>query len=87
MATDDVKFPLAFAPAWALVPVLAALLLFGAGACSGAKGSGANPASPRAAEPCATPDQGTGDMTAASYYQIGTCPVDENEGAEVNQDE
>lgn len=87
MATDDVKFPLASAPARLMALILGALLLLGAGACSGAKGSGTTPARPGGAEPCATPDQGTSDMSAASYYQIGTCPVDESEGAEVNQDE
>jgi hypothetical protein len=82
MALVDVKIPLANKPAL----LLAALLLLLLGACSGATGGGRS-ASGKPKPPCATPDQGVADKSAASYYQIGTCPMDESEGEEVNQDE
>ena len=82
MAMDDVKIPLANK----LALIVAALLLLLLGACSGATSSGtATSGNPK--QPCATPDQGIADKSAASYYQIGTRPVDESEGEEVNQDE
>jgi hypothetical protein len=87
MVLDNVKSPLASVPARALVVILTFSLLLVGGGCSGTKGRNVSPGTPRAAEPCATPDQGTVDLSSASYYQIGTCPVDESEGAKVNQDE
>ena len=82
MALDDVKISLANKPALFLALMLLLLL----GACSGATSGGAG-ATGKPKQPCATPDQGVADKSAASYYQIGTCPVDESEGEEVNQDE
>lgn len=64
-----------------------ATLVLGLLACSGAKGGKAQPESPRAAEPCQVPDAGAADKGSKGYYQIGTCPVDEEEGSEVNDNE
>ncbi len=61
-------------------------LLVALPACSGSRGAKSSPRTPES-KACAAPDAGSTDQSAKNYYQIGTCPVDENEGAEVIIDE
>lgn len=55
-------------------------------ACSGARGNKRGPARVGPSAPCVddarTADAGAADAPASSYYQIGTCPVDESDGEE-----
>ncbi len=48
-------------------------------ACSGARGKESGPPNTKKVEPCKTVDAGGADAPASSYYQIGTCPVEESE--------
>ena len=70
-----------------LLLIFLATLLVSLAACSGGKGGRTRPTAPGVKAPCDKPDAGTVDQGSKGYYQIGTCPVDENEGAEVIDDE
>ena len=56
-------------------------------ACSGNQGRGARPSMVQSGEPCDAPaDSGAGG-DSASYYQIGACPVEADEGDMVNDND